>query len=175
VTADPASTSTELPCRSGYSGDRARITADIPVIEKLWRYVLEFHWSATPIAGITRSSAPRLDEGDVPRHSVVVVLAVVGVVVLAWVVLLTHVPDGGGATGDRQTSALPGWQRWGLRGSAAAGALGGVVGLILGLLANPPTAPFAVIEVGVPAAIAGGLVAMAGFGIATAGRWLTRS
>lgn len=37
-------------------------------------------------------------------------------------------------------------------------AVGGIAGLILGLGANPATAWFAVIEVGVPAGIAGALV-----------------
>jgi hypothetical protein len=103
-----------------------------------------------------------------------VVLAVVGVVVLLWVVLLTRLPGAGRTTGGRSARALTGWQRTGLRGSVAAGAIGGVVGLVLGLRANAPTAPFAVIEVGVPAAIVGGVVAIAGFGFAAAGRWLTR-
>jgi hypothetical protein len=33
--------------------------------------------------------------------------------------------------------------------------LGGLVGLIVGVLVYPPTAPFAVVEVGLPGAIAG--------------------
>jgi hypothetical protein len=37
------------------------------------------------------------------------------------------------------------------------GVLGGICGLVLGLSAYPPTAWFAVFEVGVPAAILGGV------------------
>ena len=54
------------------------------------------------------------------------------------------------------------------RGAIASGALGGVVGLIVGLFANPGTAWFAVFELGVPAAILGGVV---GF-LAGAAAWV---
>jgi hypothetical protein len=54
-----------------------------------------------------------------------------------------------------QVAALPVVQRYALVGSTAALVLGGLVGLVLGLLAYPPTAWFAVLEVGVPAGIAG--------------------
>ena len=37
------------------------------------------------------------------------------------------------------------------------GALGGLCGLIVGLIAHPPTAWFAVLEVGLPAAVVGGV------------------
>jgi hypothetical protein len=53
-------------------------------------------------------------------------------------------------------SAMPVIRRFTLVGLAAAGVLGGVVGLVVGLYAYPPTAWFAVLEVGVPAAIVGG-------------------
>jgi hypothetical protein len=43
-------------------------------------------------------------------------------------------------------------------GATTMGALGGLLGLILGLRAHPATAWFAVLEVGAPAAIAGGIV-----------------
>jgi hypothetical protein len=43
-------------------------------------------------------------------------------------------------------------------GSIVAGILGGLVGLVLGLRGYPPTAWFAVLEVGVPAAVAGGVL-----------------
>jgi membrane associated rhomboid family serine protease len=46
---------------------------------------------------------------------------------------------------------------WGLALGAAVGA---VVGLVLGLVAYPPTAWFAVIEVGVPGAVLGVLVGL---------------
>ena len=40
-------------------------------------------------------------------------------------------------------------------GAAAAFLLGGLAGLVVGLLAYPPTAWFAVVEAGIPAAILG--------------------
>lgn len=46
-------------------------------------------------------------------------------------------------------------------GALIAGLIGGVVGLVLGLSAHPPTAWFAVIEVGFPAALLGGLCGLA--------------
>lgn len=48
--------------------------------------------------------------------------------------------------------------RGGVVGAIAVGIAGGVVGLILGLRAYPPTAFFAVFEVGIPALAAGGLL-----------------
>ncbi|MCD9625219.1 hypothetical protein [Rhabdothermincola salaria] len=38
------------------------------------------------------------------------------------------------------------------------GAVGAVVGLVLGLMANPPTAWFAVFELGVPSAVLGAVL-----------------
>ena len=50
------------------------------------------------------------------------------------------------------------------------GVLGGICGLVLGLIAYPPTAWFAVLEVGVPAAVVGGIA-----GLVTGGLlWLAR-
>jgi hypothetical protein len=43
-------------------------------------------------------------------------------------------------------------------GAAVAGILGGLVGLVLGLRGYPATAWFAVLEVGVPAAMAGAIL-----------------
>jgi len=43
-------------------------------------------------------------------------------------------------------------------GAVVAGVVGGIAGLILGLIAHPPTAWFAVFELGIPAAILGSLV-----------------
>jgi hypothetical protein len=57
-----------------------------------------------------------------------------------------------------QLAAMPLVSRFAVVGAIVMGAIGGLVGLILGLLAYPATAWFAVLEVGVPAAIAGGLV-----------------
>jgi hypothetical protein len=36
--------------------------------------------------------------------------------------------------------------------------IGAIVGLIVGLIAYAPTAPFAVVELGLPGAVAGGVV-----------------
>jgi len=51
--------------------------------------------------------------------------------------------------------------RWAAISALSAGLLGGVVGLVLGLRAYPPTAWFAIFEVGIPASIVGGLVGLA--------------
>jgi hypothetical protein len=58
--------------------------------------------------------------------------------------------------------------RWAVIGATLAGLIGGVVGLILGLRVHPPTAWFAIFEVGVPASILGGLVGLASGAIAHA-------
>jgi hypothetical protein len=55
---------------------------------------------------------------------------------------------------------LPVLQRSAVTGAVCAGVLGGVAGLVLGLLAYPPTAWFAVFEVGIPAAMAGGILGL---------------
>ena len=54
-----------------------------------------------------------------------------------------------------QMSAMPLIPRFTVGGSVAALLLGGLVGLVLGLRAYPPTAWFAIFEVGIPAAVAG--------------------
>jgi len=60
-------------------------------------------------------------------------------------------------------AALPLVQRCTVVGALVSGVLGGLAGLVLGLIAYPPTAWFAVLEVGVPATIAGAaLGALAG-------------
>jgi hypothetical protein len=46
--------------------------------------------------------------------------------------------------------------RWAVFGFVFLGVTGAVAGLIVGLLAYPPTAWFAVIEAGLPAAVVGG-------------------
>jgi ABC-type uncharacterized transport system permease subunit len=53
----------------------------------------------------------------------------------------------------------------------SAGGIGAIAGLILGLVANPPTAWFAVFEVGLPAAVVGGVIGLiAGLVTSSAGR-----
>ena len=47
--------------------------------------------------------------------------------------------------------------RWGTVGAASVGGLGAIIGLIVGLHVYAPTAPFAVVELGLPAAIVGGV------------------
>ena len=70
-----------------------------------------------------------------------------------------------------QLASVPTVQRYAVVGSAVLGALGALVGLMLGLRAYPPTAWFAVIEVAVPAAVAGGLLgALAGLTVAAVRR-----
>jgi hypothetical protein len=46
-------------------------------------------------------------------------------------------------------------------GATIAGLVGAIVGLFIGLAAYPPTAFFAVIEIGLPAAFAGAVVGLA--------------
>lgn len=64
--------------------------------------------------------------------------------------------------------------RWPLVGAAALGGTGAVVGVILGLFVYAPTALFAGVELGVPAALAGAVLGIAAAGIAAAGRRIGR-
>ena len=50
-------------------------------------------------------------------------------------------------------AAMPLVSRWAVTGAAAAGLVGAVVGLVIGLRAYVPTAGFAFLEIGVPSAI----------------------
>lgn len=56
---------------------------------------------------------------------------------------------------------LPLLGRFVLGGMLLVGALGGVIGLIVGLRVYPPTAWFAIFELGVPAAVVGSLLGLA--------------
>ena len=56
--------------------------------------------------------------------------------------------------------------RWSMRGGLVCGAVGAGAGLLLGLAAHPPTAWFAVLEVGIPAFVLGTLLGAAA-GMAT--------
>jgi hypothetical protein len=75
--------------------------------------------------------------------------------------------------------------RYTIIGAASVGVSGAIVGLVVGLLSYPPTAWFAVFELGVPAAIIGGLGGLLAALIltsarrikrltVTAGRWIKR-
>jgi MFS family permease len=59
-------------------------------------------------------------------------------------------------------------------GALSAGVVGGVVGLVVGLHVNPRTAWFAVFELGIPAAVVGGLLGLWFGTLVSAGRWLDR-
>jgi len=57
--------------------------------------------------------------------------------------------------------------RWTVIAAVAMGVVGGFAGLVAGLIANPPTAWFAVIELGVPSALLGALLGLTSGAIAT--------
>lgn len=59
---------------------------------------------------------------------------------------------------SRRTEAAP--VHWAIVGAASAGTVGAVVGLIVGLFVHPPTALFAMFELGLPAGIVGGVVGL---------------
>ncbi len=51
-------------------------------------------------------------------------------------------------------------------GMAVCGVLGAIAGLIIGLMAHPPTAVFAMAELGIPAAVVGGVLGfLVGLGV----------
>ena len=50
--------------------------------------------------------------------------------------------------------------RWATVGAACAGMIGAVTGLVIGLFTYAPTAPFAAVALGLPAAIVGGVVGL---------------
>ncbi len=62
--------------------------------------------------------------------------------------------------------ALP--LRWAAIGAMVAGCVGGFIGLVIGLFAYPPTAWFAVLELGLPSAFVGVLIGLAAGGTALA-------
>lgn len=68
---------------------------------------------------------------------------------------------------------LPG--RWAVIGAASVGMIGAVVGLVIGLIVYAPTALFAVLEHGLPAAIVGGLIGLSTGVIVMAGRRIKQS
>lgn len=58
------------------------------------------------------------------------------------------------------TSPQPLKAKWAGLGAAGAGVVGGIIGLVVGLDAHPPTAWFAVFELGIPSAILGALLGL---------------
>jgi len=68
---------------------------------------------------------------------------------------------------------LPG--RWAVIGAASVGMIGAAVGLAIGLIVYAPTAPFAVLELGLPAAIVGGVIGLSTGVIVVAGRRIKQS
>ena len=64
--------------------------------------------------------------------------------------------------------------RWAVFGAASAGVAGAVVGLIIGLCVYAPTAPFAMVELGLPAAIVGGVVGLLIGSLLAVGRRVSR-
>ena len=76
-----------------------------------------------------------------------------------------HSPSPGGLGRMRTilrgiTDELPMPLAWAFRGALACGSAGALAGLIVGLIAYPPTAWFAVFELGIPATIAGTLLGL---------------
>jgi hypothetical protein len=71
-------------------------------------------------------------------------------------------------------ASLPLLGRWTLVGTVGLGAAGAAVGLVIGLFVYAPTAPFAAVEMGTPAAIVGAVVGLASSLAVSAGRRLKR-
>ncbi|MFZ2056630.1 MAG: hypothetical protein WAV54_04395 [Acidimicrobiales bacterium] len=68
---------------------------------------------------------------------------------------------------------LPG--RCAVVGAASVGMIGAVVGLVIGLIVYAPTALFAVVELGLPAAIVGGLIGLSTGVVVIAGQQIEQS
>lgn len=68
----------------------------------------------------------------------------------------------GGPAGrwSRALADAPAPVTWSIQAALAAGVVGALVGIVLGLRTYPPTAWFAAIEVGLPAAVVGGLAGL---------------
>ena len=76
-------------------------------------------------------------------------------------VTVAMVDDGVMRTAPTALAQIPFLGKFVLGGMVLAGLLGGVVGLIVGLRVYPPTAWFAIFELGVPAAVVGALLGLA--------------
>jgi hypothetical protein len=64
--------------------------------------------------------------------------------------------------------------RWAIIAATAAGVTGGIAGLVVGLFTYAPTAPFAVVEAGLPAFVAGGAIGLIAGTIMTTARRIRR-
>jgi hypothetical protein len=69
---------------------------------------------------------------------------------------------------------MPILARWGCTGAMSAGVTGLIVGLVVGLFVYAPTAPFAAVELGIPAALMGGVVGVAAGIVVKMGRSIRR-
>jgi membrane associated rhomboid family serine protease len=67
---------------------------------------------------------------------------------------------------------LPRPARWAVVGAVTLGVSGGIAGLVIGLVDYGPTAPVAVLEVGLPAAVAGAVAGLVAGVAANAARWI---
>jgi hypothetical protein len=79
-------------------------------------------------------------------------------------------PGARGCVGKFVEGVSPLPLRWAMVGAVGLGALGAIAGLIIGLIVHPPTAPFALLEIGIPATLVGGLVGLASGSIVSAAR-----
>jgi xanthine/uracil permease len=68
-----------------------------------------------------------------------------------------------------ELNGIPLITRWIITGAASATVIGGIAGLVIGLFAYPPTAWFAVFELGIPAGVTGGITGLIGGLILTTG------
>jgi hypothetical protein len=64
--------------------------------------------------------------------------------------------------------------RWASIAAISAGVTGGIVGLVVGLFAYALTAPFAAVELGLPAAFVGGVIGLVAGMIMTTARRIRR-
>jgi hypothetical protein len=71
---------------------------------------------------------------------------------------------------DQSRGEMPLTARWALVGATLAGVIGGIAGLVIGISVYAPTAWFAVFEIGLPAAVAGGVLGLLAAVIVKPGR-----